>query len=63
MAFDTSLAFDAALAAAGLHDLDPRDLAFLRQAYDRLREPLPVPTGFRTTTEPACLMDIFTEKR
>ncbi|HZP88714.1 MAG TPA: hypothetical protein VFB54_18030 [Burkholderiales bacterium] len=60
---DDDLAFASALAAAGLHDLDPADLAFLRRAHERLQRPLPLPTGFVVTTQPACLPALFSEDR
>ena len=56
---DADLSFARTLAAAGLHDVEPSDLAFLRQAHARLQRPLPLPVGFLVTTQPACLPALF----
>jgi hypothetical protein len=58
------VAFRCALAAAGLTDLTPGDVAFLRRAYQHLQQPLQAPIGLSpATTEPACLARLFAEQR
>ena len=58
---DQDLAFACALAAAGLDDLAPGDIAFLREAFGRMQQPLQLPSGFVATTAPAVFPDIFDE--
>ena len=60
---DEDVALQCALAAAGLTELAPGDVLFLREAYARMQQPLQVPSGFSpATTEPACLALLFAEE-